>query len=763
MEKKISIGLDVGSTTVKVAVLDEQDNILYSSYERHLSDIKSTVTKQLTEAFKKAPAEFTIMVTGSGGIGVSKWLEIPFVQEVVAGAAAIQEIIPETDVAIELGGEDAKITYLKGGLEQRMNGTCAGGTGAFIDQMATLLNTDASGLNKLAEKSTTIYPIASRCGVFAKTDIQPLINDGAAKADLAISIFQSVVNQTVSGLACGKPIRGNVAYLGGPLHFLPELRKRFSETIKPVKEIVPPNGQVFNAIGAAVLSRREQPLVGKTILEKVKSDRKVEHEVERLPALFENEEDFTKFNERHNTEIPTAEIKKHSGVCFLGIDAGSTTTKAVLTDSEDRIIYEWYGSNSGDPLKTVEGILNDIYKKLPKDAFIGRATVTGYGERFIKEAFTLDGGEVETMAHFTAAEHLLPGVDFILDIGGQDMKCMHIKNGSIDNILLNEACSSGCGSFLETFANALKLSVKEFVWHGIWARDPVDLGSRCTVFMNSRVKQAQKEGAAVGDISAGLSYSVVKNALYKVIKITSPECLGEKIMVQGGTFLNTAVLRAFELVSGREVYRPKQAGIMGAFGAALISKKQHTGGVSTIISKDKLGKFDVKKSAKRCSGCTNNCLLTITEFNDKRKYITNSKCEKFNQDAHKAKEPLPNLYDYKYKRLFNYKSLDPKTAPRGVVGIPRVLNMYENYPFWHTFWTSLGYSVKLSPESTRAVYDLGIESMPSESVCYPAKIAHGHIKSLTDAGVKFIFYPSIAYEIKDGTKGDDHYNCPVVT
>jgi len=582
---KFAIGLDVGSTTVKVAVLDEANNVVFSNYERHLSAVRETAAKQLLEAIKKVKkSEFTITVTGSGGMGVSKWLSVPFVQEVIAGTAAIREIIPQTDVAIELGGEDAKITYLSGGVEQRMNGICAGGTGAFIDQMATLLNTDASGLNALSETSTTIYPIASRCGVFAKTDIQPLINEGAKQSDLASSIFQSVVNQTVSGLACGRPIKGRVAYLGGPLHFLPQLRKRFSETLKPEEEIIPNNAQVFNAIGAAILSRKEKAFTATQIQSALsKANANQEHEVKRLPALFENEEDFTEFKKRHDTPIETADISKHKGVCFLGIDAGSTTTKATLIDDKGRILYSWYDSNAADPLKCVSEILREVYSRLPEKAFIGHATVTGYGERLIKQAFKLDHGEIETMAHTTAANYLLPGVDFILDIGGQDMKCMRVKDGNVDNVLLNEACSSGCGSFIETFAHALQMSAEEFAWMGIWARSPVDLGSRCTVFMNSRVKQAQKEGASVGDISSGLSYSVVKNALYKVIKIKTPEELGKKIIVQGGTFLNTAVLRAFELVSGREVFRPKQAGIMGAYGASLISKNLYKEGKYTLL------------------------------------------------------------------------------------------------------------------------------------------------------------------------------------
>ncbi|MCH5155910.1 MAG: 2-hydroxyacyl-CoA dehydratase [Clostridiales bacterium] len=756
------IGLDIGSTTIKTAVLTEDGKLVRSNYQRHNSDVRACVYGELKNLIKLYD-EFTITVTGSGGISVSDWLGIPFVQEVIAGVEAIKRFIPETDVAIELGGEDAKITYLGDNLDQRMNGTCAGGTGAFIDQMAVLLNTDAAGLNELAKSATIIYPIASRCGVFAKSDIQPLINDGAQKSDIAASVFQSVVNQTISGLACGKPIRGNVAFLGGPLHFLSELGARFVATIRPDKAIFPENSQVFNAIGAAYKSDKvfsAAELAAK--LELVKDI--AESEVTRLDPLFKDKQELTDFRLRHSkVSIPFADIKEHKGAAFLGIDAGSTTTKVALIDGNGGLLYSWYGSNSGDPLSSVIDIIKQIYDILPDDAYIGYGTITGYGESLIKTALNLDNGEIETMAHLTASQQILPGVDFLLDIGGQDMKCLRIKDGVITDILLNEACSSGCGSFIETFARAIGMNAEQFAKVGLNSAAPVDLGSRCTVFMNSRVKQAQKEGASVADISAGLAYSVVKNALFKVIKLRDAAEMGDKIIVQGGTFLNEAVLRAFELVSGRNVIRPNQAGLMGAYGAALISRNNYTGGKSSIKSKAELMKFRAIKSSRRCEKCGNHCLLTVSEFDDGRTFISNNRCERGGNAPEKKVEKAPNLFDEKYKRLFAYyRPLPEDKAPRGVVGIPRVLNIYENYPFWFTFFTELGYSVKLSPRSSRDVYSRGIETMPSESVCYPAKIAHGHIQSLIDDGVKFIFYPCLPYERKEDENADNHYNCPVV-
>ncbi len=759
------VGFDIGSTTVKAAVVGENNELLFSRYQRHFSDIRKTVSDIIGEVGAELKGERALVaVTGSGGISVSKWLKIPFVQEVAAGTDAIKAMIPQTDVAIELGGEDAKITYLTGGLEQRMNGTCAGGTGAFIDQMAALLNTDAGGLNELAKKYETIYPIASRCGVFAKSDIQPLINDGAKKSDLAASVFQSVVNQTISGLACGKPIRGNVAFLGGPLHYLSELRRRFIETLNLTSEqaICPENANLFVAMGCALSDEAEEiPL--DSLVEKANDLGENQlREVERLAPLFRNETELKEFRERHaKVVIPTADIKEYNGACYLGIDAGSTTTKAVLLDRKARILYSHYAGNQGDPLKSAIGILKEVYALLPENAYIAKVCTTGYGEHLIKAALEADFGEIETMAHYKAADKILPGAEFILDIGGQDMKCMQVKNGEIDSILLNEACSSGCGSFIENFANALGMTSKEFALLGLEAENPVDLGSRCTVFMNSRVKQAQKEGATVADISAGLSYSVVKNALFKVIKLRDTASMGDKIIVQGGTFMNDSVLRAFELIVGREVVRPDKAGLMGAYGAALVALERDDGKPSMIAKADALDDFKPQKTTARCGKCSNNCLLTITKFPDGKRYISNNRCERGAGGSSK-KEKLPNLFDFKYHLLFDRESLPEDKARRGVIGLPRVLGMYENYPFWHTLFTELGFSVKLSPKSSRAVYDLGIETMPSESVCYPAKLAHGHIQSLINEGVKLIFYPAIPYEMTDGNGGDNHYNCPVV-
>lgn len=762
------IGLDVGSTTVKIVVIDEKGNAVHKKYQRHYSDIKKTIAEVLTEGLDKIDKTggetATVAVTGSGGINVAKWLNIPFVQEVTAGAVAIEKLIPETDVAIELGGEDAKITYLKGGIEQRMNGSCAGGTGAFIDQMAALLNTDITGLNEMAKEAETIYPIASRCGVFAKSDIQPLLNDGAKKSDVAASVFQSVVNQTISGLACGKPIRGKVAFLGGPLHYLSELRKRFIVTLdlKPDEIIFPDDANLFVATGAALSENRGEASLAELKENIAKLSQVETHEVERLDPLFKDESEKKAFMDRHaKAKIGTAELSSHKGKCYLGVDAGSTTTKAALINEKGEVLYSYYNNNMGDPLKSVIGILKEIYSLMPKDAYIAKATATGYGEHLIKAALKLDYGEIETMAHYKAAERILPGVEFILDIGGQDMKCIRVKNGEIQSILLNEACSSGCGSFIENFATALGMTSAEFAQLGLTAEHPVDLGSRCTVFMNSRVKQAQKEGASVADISAGLSYSVVKNALFKVIKIRDPKDMGDKIIVQGGTFMNNSVLRAFELTCGREAVRPDKAGLMGAYGSALIAMNRDDGEGSTIASLEQLEGFSITKSTARCGRCSNNCLLTISKFGDGTRFITNNRCER-GAGLGTKKSDLPNLFDYKYKRLFGYKSLEKSEAKRGVVGLPRVLGMYENYPFWHTFFTKLGYSVLLSPDSSREIYELGIETMPSESVCYPAKLSHGHIEWLIKHGAEIIFYPSLPYEMDCGGKGDNHYNCPVV-
>jgi predicted CoA-substrate-specific enzyme activase len=768
MNRLLHIGLDVGSTTVKLVVLDGRDNILFGKYQRHYSDIRKTISSLLEEAYVNFPDDnITIMVTGSGGISVSEWLGLDFIQEVIASTKAIETFIPETDVVIELGGEDAKITYFDGGIEQRMNGTCAGGTGAFIDQMASLLKTDASGLNELAKDYRVIYPIAARCGVFAKTDIQPLINEGASREDIAASIFQSVVNQTISGLACGKPIRGNVAFLGGPLQFLSELRVRFVETLKLEKrqEISPDNAELYVALGSALASKDLKGIPFRTLAGRlsVLNDITV-HEVERLAPLFNDEKELEDFRIRHqNSAVSKRDIKGYAGKCYLGIDAGSTTTKAVLIDESGAILYSHYGSNNGSPLKSTVKILREIYGLLSKDAKIVNSTVTGYGEGLIKAALEVDIGEIETIAHYKAADAILPGVEFILDIGGQDMKCLKVKNGVIDSIMLNEACSSGCGSFIETFAHSLNMSVEDFAKEALLAKSPVDLGSRCTVFMNSRVKQAQKEGASVGDISAGLSYSVIKNALQKVIKIRDPEEMGQKVIVQGGTFYNDAVLRSFELIAGKNVVRPDIAGLMGAYGAALIAKERYTQGYeSTLVKSEELDGFGFDISMRRCGLCGNNCLLTINTFSGGKEFISGNRCER-GAGIDKKRDDILDLFDYKYKRMFSYKPLDKNEAIRGTVGIPRVLNLYENYPFWFTFFTELKFRVELSPRSSKKIYELGMETIPSESACYPAKIVHGHITSLINKNVDIIFYPCLPYEKIEYSDCNNHYNCPMVT
>lgn len=764
------LGLDIGSTTIKVVVIDDNLNIVYKDYKRHLSNIKDTIKKIIKETHNYlGNCEISCAVTGSGGLSVSNWLYIPFIQEVIASTTAVEKFIPETDVVIELGGEDAKITFMDASIEQRMNGTCAGGTGAFIDQMAVLLRTDAMGLNEMSKKHRTVYSIASRCGVFAKTDIQPLLNEGAEKEDIAASIFQAVVNQTISGLACGRKIKGNVAFLGGPLHFLSQLRERFIETLNlKEKEIIfPENSQLYVAIGAAIFARdKGEKFVLADILSRVESSSEIQQsEVHRLKPLFIDEKEYTEFNEKHSKDkIKRRKLDTYEGVCFLGIDAGSTTSKAVLMSEDGELLYSYYASNFGSPLKQVLIILDEIYSILPEKCIIGKSTVTGYGEYLIKSALKIDIGEIETIAHYKAASFFMPGVEFILDIGGQDMKCIRIKEGVIDDILLNEACSSGCGSFLETFAHSLSMDIEEFANAAILSKYPIDLGTRCTVFMNSRVKQAQKEGASVGDISAGLSYSVIKNALQKVIKIRNTEELGDNIVVQGGTFYSDAVLKAFENILEKNVVRPDIAGLMGAFGAALVAKENYKDGdKSTILSKENLTNFNSEISFERCGKCGNNCLLTINRFSDGRRYLSGNRCEKGgDNNTNIGKLPLPNIYDYKYSRLFKYKPLSKEEAIRGEVGIPRVLNMYENYPFWYSFFTALKYRVVLSPHSSKKIYEEGIETIPSESVCYPAKLVHGHIINLIKKGINFIFYPCISYEDKEIEGVDNTYNCPIV-
>ncbi|WP_048601797.1 2-hydroxyacyl-CoA dehydratase [Rubeoparvulum massiliense] len=761
-----ALGLDVGSTTIKLVILNEKNEMIYSTYKRHYSQINSAVTQLLTDLQAQLHnTNVNIMVSGSSGLGVAEWLQLPFIQEVIACTKAVQTWIPETDVAIELGGEDAKITYFSPTTEQRMNGTCAGGTGAFIDQMATLLHTDAAGLNKLAKEARTTYEIASRCGVFAKTDVQPLLNQGAAREDVASSILQAVVNQTISGLACGKPIRGKVAFLGGPLTYLSQLRKHFIDTLNLQEDdvIFPAHSHLYVAMGSALEARNEQLLNYSDLLKTMETKRNNVTKTEHIEPLFHNEAELKQFTERHQASlVEQASLDNYKGPCFLGIDAGSTTTKAILLDEGGRILYSYYGSNEGNPLALSVHLLRDIYDKLPATASIAASAVTGYGEDLIKQALKVDMGEVETIAHCRAAQYFVPDVDFILDIGGQDMKALSLRDGIIQSITLNEACSSGCGSFLETFAHSLQMEIEDFAEAALLAPQPVDLGSRCTVFMNSRVKQVQKEGASIGDISAGLSYSIIKNALFKVIKFRNPEELGKKIVVQGGTFYNNAVLRAFELITEREVVRPSIAGLMGAFGAALIAKERYHGEKSTLLTAAEVECFDFSTNLQRCGRCGNNCLLTISHFQDGRTAITGNRCER-GAGLPLRKESLPNLYEYKYQRLFQYHPLKEEEAWRGTVGIPRVLNMYENYPFWFTFFTKLGYRVVLSRRSTKAVYEMGIETIPSESVCYPAKLSHGHIMSLIAKGVDFIFYPSIPYEEKEQEKADNQFNCPVVT
>ncbi len=771
MNNLLHIGLDVGSTTVKVVVMNDNLETIEMSYRRHFSDTKNTVCDCLSELTLKYPNNtFTVALTGSGAMSASKFLELPFIQEVVSCKRAVEKYIPQTDVVIELGGEDAKIIYFDKSIEQRMNGTCAGGTGAFIDQMASLLNTDTAGLNELAKNYQTIYPIASRCGVFAKTDIQPLLNEGAAKEDIAASIFQAVVNQTISGLACGRPIRGNVAFLGGPLNYLSELRQRFIETLHLTSEstIIPEEAHLLVAKGAALDSINTTPISVEKLKSKIEVLR-ISHDDTTIPLkpLFSIDADYYEFQKRHNADkVNRVDLQSYKGDAFIGIDAGSTTTKLVLIDRDGNLLYSLYGSNEGNPLNSVIKMLKKLYEILPNDVSIRFSGVTGYGEKLIQTALNVDLNEIETIAHYTAAKKFMPNVTSIVDIGGQDMKYIKIKNGVIDNIMLNEACSSGCGSFIETFAKSLNLSVNEFVQEALKSRSPVDLGSRCTVFMNSKIKQAQKEGYSVGDISAGLSYSVIKNAIQKVMKVRDTKTLGDYIVVQGGTFYNDAVLRAFELIVGKNVVRPDISGLMGAYGIALLAKEQFEANFdmeyhSKIARLEELDKLDIKVTHTRCNKCENHCLLTINQFSNGKKHISGNRCER-GAGIVSENTKLPNLINYKFNRIFGYTPLEEKDAPCGTIGIPRVLNMYEDYPFWFTFFTSLGFRVVLSEKSNRKTYEKGMESMPSESVCYPAKLAHGHIMSLIDAGIKTIFYPCIPYSRKEYEKADNHYNCPIV-
>ena len=764
----LRLGIDVGSTTVKLAVIDDNDNLIYANYERHHTDVRATAKELFIRAQRViGDAPMRVSITGSGGMLLAKWLGLEFVQEVIASKRAVETLIPQTDCAIELGGEDAKIIYFDNGIEQRMNGTCAGGTGAFIDQMASLLHTDATGLNELAKGATRIHPIASRCGVFAKTDVQPLLNEGARPEDVAASIFQAVANQTVSGLACGHPIRGYVAFLGGPLQYLSELRHRFYVTLNLDDEhiIVPNNAHLFVATGAALAGESDKHVTFAEVIRLLEDLKDTQgSEVERLEPLFATEDDYREFKERHDKQVvPKGDLATYHGRVFIGIDAGSTTMKAAVVGEDGELLYTWYGNNNGDILGTARTITDDIYDKMPSDCVIGHVTTTGYGEQILIEALRADSGEIETVAHLRGAKAFIPGVEFILDIGGQDMKCLQVKDGVIEHIMLNEACSSGCGSFIESFAVSMNMSVQEFAEAAVRATAPVDLGSRCTVFMNSRVKQAQKEGATIGDVAAGLSYSVIKNALFKVIKLRDFDEIGKYCVVQGGTFMSDATLRAFELLTGRDVIRPDVAGCMGAYGAALLARdRAGEQGTSELLSRDEIDNLQVKHTNVHCGRCSNNCLLTVNDFGGGRRFITGNRCEKGAGGGKRAKNDAPNLFEYKNKLLFDRPVLAADEAPRGTVGIPRALNMYENYPFWHAFFTKLGFSIVLSDQTNGKTYEAGIESMPSESVCYPAKLSHGHIMNLIAKDPDFIWMPCIRWERKEDEGATNHYNCPIV-
>lgn len=793
----LKIGVDIGSTTIKMVVINQDEKILFKTYRRHLADIRNAFKSCLEDAESIIKdKKLTFSISGSGGMSLAEKLNVEFIQEVIASTKAIQINNPETDVVIELGGEDAKITYLNGGVEQRMNGTCAGGTGAFIDQMASLLNMDAGKLNEEAKSYTNIYLIAARCGVFAKTDVQPLINEGAKKCDIAISIFHAVVVQTISVLACGRPILGKVAFLGGPLTFLSELRKRFIEVLKLKDEdvIFPQDSELYVALGAALSCEGKSEYDYHSILARLEDIKgEEENKSDSLEPLFKNKQEYDSFKERHDKSVvKEIDISMAEGKCYLGIDAGSTTTKAVLINEKCEILYSYYAGNKGNPVDTAAGIIKEIYSNIPEGAKIVYSGVTGYGEHLLKEAFSMDIGEIETVAHYKAAKFFCPDVDFILDIGGQDMKCLRIKDGTIQSITLNEACSAGCGSFLQAFAKSLGFEIKDFAKKALFAKSPVDLGSKCTVFMNSKVKQAQKEGFTVEDIAAGLAYSVVKNSLYKVIKLRNPDELGNNIVVQGGTFYNEAVLRSFERLSGRNVIRPNIAGLMGAFGAAILAKENYEARacyiddetaatvennisdnkndevkannihISTLVSKENVDNIEMKSTNSRCRGCSNSCLLTINRFPNGNRFIAGNKCDTPLGNNTKDRN-IPNLYEYKYNRIFNYEPLELNKAKRGIIGIPRVLNMYENYPLWFTLFTNLGFRVEISEKSSKEVYEKGLTSIVSETACYPAKMTHGHVEDLIEKGIKNIFYPCILHESREFKNATDTFNCPVVT
>ena len=774
----LRLGLDIGSTTVKLVVLPESvpgapvPEPVYCEYRRHHADVRGEVIRLLAEAAQRVPrARVVGAVTGSAGLSLAQVMALPFVQEVIAETRTVQAKNPETDVIIELGGEDAKITYLHPTPEQRMNGTCAGGTGAFIDQMAQLLHTDAPGLNELASRYQTLYPIASRCGVFAKSDLQPLINQGAAGEDLAASVLQAVVTQTIAGLACGRPIRGRVMFLGGPLHFLPELRAAFERSLAEQVDafICPPDAQLYVAVGAALMSGGE-PTTLAELAQRLRTGDTSGMRTSRMRPLFTDDDELEAFRARHaratvpRTGWPAPPEDPDAVVdCFLGIDAGSTTIKAVVLDPEDRIVWEHYAGNEGDPVTAAVEILRRVHVEMPEHVRIVRSCVTGYGESLVKAALRIDEGVVETMAHYRAAAHLNPGVTSVIDIGGQDMKYLRIRGGAIDSISVNEACSAGCGSFLQTFAQSMGRSVQDFAAAALDADHPVDLGSRCTVFMNSSVKQAQKEAATPGEISAGLSYSVVRNALYKVIKLRDASQLGERISVQGGTFLNDAVLRAFELLTGREVVRPDIAGLMGCFGAALTAHQDYDGVPGTLMTLAELSRFSLTTETAVCKLCQNHCKLTITTFNDGQRHVSGNRCERgATQERRAKKSDMPNLYDYKYRRTFAYRRLRQGQDTRGEIGIPRVLGMYENYPLWFTILTQLGFRVIISGRSNHELFESGMDSIPSENVCYPAKLSHGHIQFLINKGIKTIWFPCVFYERHLVAGTDDHFNCPIV-
>lgn len=761
----LNVGIDIGSTTIKVVVLNQAKEIIYKTYARHFSEIGRALHENLV-ALRAIVGQqrFSFALTGSAGMGVAQRVGLPFVQEVVACAFAVRSLIPETDTAVELGGEDAKITYFGQAAEQRMNGICAGGTGSFIDHMAALLSTDAPGLNALAETGKQIYTIASRCGVFAKTDIQALINDGVTKADIALSIFQAVVNQTIGNLAQGRPIAGHIAFLGGPLYFLSALRKRFIETLKLTPEEIVPvqDGCYFVAMGAA-LSEERKILDFSLLSESM-------HHVQREAALetrsstfvlFADQDEYAAFRDRHDrAKVPMGDLSAYRGPLYVGIDAGSTTTKLAVLGKEKQLLYTAYEKNGGSPLNSVIEELKVFYSRMQPGQYVAAAMTTGYGEGIVKAALHADGGEVETFAHLRAAQEFCPDVTFVLDIGGQDMKCFFVADGNIGNITLNEACSAGCGSFIQNFAEGLHMTPSSFAAKAIESKDPVDLGTRCTVFMNSRVKQAQKEGASVADISAGIALSVVKNALFKVMQLRDVSALGDHIVVQGGTFYNDAVLRALERLLRRDVIRPNIAGLMGAYGAALLSF-EGKGARSSLLSPDALSAFSVATKSYRCKGCGNQCLITASTFSDGSRYFTGNRCERGIGKV-RPQNKIPNIYEYKYARLFRYYR--PLAHPsRGQIGIPRVLNMYEDYPFWFTFFTMLGYEVVLSGDTTAKTYFQGMATVPSDSLCYPAKLTHGHIMDLVRRGIKKIFYPCLPYNIPDEAhSSDNHYNCPVV-